>query len=132
MGAAFLVNQLGPYVYQPQPLIGPKPGAKADLLRAIGVTEPLLPAPSRDRTTGRPQSGELFDRWSEMMSRPHLAPASTLSLVIALSLGDRRMPPAMKLTCSRDWREHAPLNGLKGLLDDLDRKAGGALPRISH
>ena len=27
--------------------------------------------------------------------------------------------------------QHAPLNGLKGFLDDLDRKAGGVLPRLS-
>jgi hypothetical protein len=36
----------------------------------------------------------------------------------------------LKLTCCRDRREHAPLNGLKGFLDDLDRKAGGVLPRL--
>jgi hypothetical protein len=53
VGAAFLGNRLGPYVYQPQPLIGPEAGAKADRLGAIGVTEPLLRARRRDRRIGR-------------------------------------------------------------------------------
>ena len=37
----------------------------------------------------------------------------------------------LKLTCCRDWREHAPPNGLKGFQDNLDQKAGGVLPRLS-